>query len=126
MGLGKTVQVIALMLAIANDRAARGATGGANGGAARAGAGGRGGAPRHCHLVVAPASVLDNWHREFLNWAPSLRVAKYHGPQAERLLLQGTLDASRFDVLLTTYSYFEGDSQAGSADRKWLNKRQVG
>ena len=37
------------------------------------------------------------------------QVYKYHGPAAERLLMQEELNTKGFDVLLTTYSYFEGD-----------------
>ncbi|PHJ17515.1 snf2 family [Cystoisospora suis] len=38
-------------------------------------------------IVVAPASLLDNWVKELEDWAPFLapdRVMKYHGKQAER------------------------------------------
>lgn len=38
-------------------------------------------------IVVAPASLLDNWVKELEAWAPFLapdRVMKYHGKQAER------------------------------------------
>ena len=31
-----------------------------------------------------------------------------------------------FDVVLTTYSYFEGDGQATVTDRKWLRRFQWG
>lgn len=31
------------------------------------------------HLVVAPASVVSNWEREFEIFAPHLRVVRYHG-----------------------------------------------
>jgi hypothetical protein len=55
---------------------------------------------RRCHLVVAPASTLDNWLREFGLWAPSLVVAKYHGSQALRTQMQRDLDDSTFDVLV--------------------------
>ncbi len=40
------------------------------------------------HLVIAPASVLSNWAREFENFAPHLNVIKYHGSQAERRVQQ--------------------------------------
>ncbi|CAI7814938.1 unnamed protein product [Closterium sp. NIES-54] len=33
------------------------------------------------HLVVAPASLLDNWQRELQLWCPQLRVVLYHGGQ---------------------------------------------
>lgn len=37
------------------------------------------------HLVVAPASVLENWQREFACWCPALRVASYFGPGRHEL-----------------------------------------
>ena len=76
MGLGKTIQLIALLAAL------------------------RAGGEARPHLVVAPASVLDNWLRELRAWCPSLRAAKYHGPQAERYALQERLDddGRRHDV----------------------------
>ena len=107
MGLGKTVQVVALLCAIADDRAATG----------------RAHAP---HMMVAPSSTLDNWVRELRTWAPSLRSAKYHGAQARRAQLQEELDTDGFDVLVVPYTYFEGDSQAGRADRAWLHRRTWG
>ena len=102
MGLGKTIQLIALLAAL------------------------RAGGEARPHLVVAPASVLDNWLRELRAWCPSLRAAKYHGPQAERYALQERLDDDGFDVLLTTYSYFEGDSAAQRDDRAWLGRKEWG
>ncbi|TYZ58374.1 hypothetical protein PybrP1_006182 [[Pythium] brassicae (nom. inval.)] len=62
------------------------------------------------HLVIVPASVLSNWKREFAWIAPTLRVVVYHGAKDDRLALQDELEAGDFDVLLTTYSYFERDS----------------
>jgi hypothetical protein len=31
------------------------------------------------HLIVMPASVVSNWQREFENFAPHMRVIKFHG-----------------------------------------------
>ncbi|KAL0793290.1 hypothetical protein Bca101_064667 [Brassica carinata] len=31
------------------------------------------------HLVVCPASVLENWERELRKWCPSFTVLQYHG-----------------------------------------------
>lgn len=55
MGLGKSYQVIALLVALK----ARGAEG--------------------PHLVVAPASLLVNWREEFTKWSPTLGVRIVHG-----------------------------------------------
>eukprot|EP00899_Mesostigma_viride_P000983 jgi/Mesvir1/10886/Mv18854-RA.3 len=111
MGLGKTVQAISFMgMVHARD-------------------------PR-CgpFLVVAPASLLENWQRELSQWCPGLRVVLYHG--GRRAELQDTLlrahrrgdmaDGDRstrpFDVMLTCYSLFERDSQVSKDDRALLRK----
>ena len=86
-----------------------------------------GGKPPLPHIVVAPASTLDNWERELRAWAPSLRALKFHGPQAARAAMRDDADATGgFDVLLTTYSYFEGDGAANKLDRSWMRGRPWG
>ncbi|GLC48685.1 hypothetical protein PLESTB_000125600 [Pleodorina starrii] len=37
------------------------------------------------HLVVVPASLLENWQRELRLWAPNLKVVTYYGPAREQL-----------------------------------------
>jgi SWI/SNF-related matrix-associated actin-dependent regulator 1 of chromatin subfamily A len=85
------------------------------------------------HLVIAPASVLSNWAREFENFAPHLNVIKYHGSQAERREQQEQLrphlagrEASRrhlgvepVDVILAPITYFQKEK---SDDRSFLRK----
>ena len=61
MGLGKTIQVLATIL---EDRA-RQPDGGPT-------------------LLVAPTSVLGNWHREARRFAPSLATYVHHGPGRPR------------------------------------------
>jgi SNF2 family DNA or RNA helicase len=74
MGLGKTLQVIALLLSEKN-RAYRPS------------------------LVVAPATIVENWRREILKFAPSLTVYIHAGPGRagipERL--------TPFDVVVTSF-----------------------
>lgn len=72
MGLGKTVQVIALLLTIRGKGQS---------------------------LIVAPTSVLPNWKAELAKFAPSLRVAVWHGPERKT---EAKLDEA--DVILTNYS----------------------
>ena len=91
---------------------------------AAAGAAGAAGAPPPVHLVIAPSSVLDNWARELARWCPGLRSVKYHGPAAERKAMRLALDAQGFDVLVTSYTHFEGDNEAQRADRAWLRQRE--
>lgn len=54
MGLGKTIQVICLLCELKND----------------------GKVP---HLVLAPATLLENWRREILRFAPDLKVLVHSG-----------------------------------------------
>ncbi|XP_026478006.1 SWI/SNF-related matrix-associated actin-dependent regulator of chromatin subfamily A containing DEAD/H box 1 homolog [Ctenocephalides felis] len=84
MGLGKTVQVIAF-LGYLKERCLSTGT----------------------HLVVVPASTLDNWSNEFERWCPMLNVVMYYGSPDERRMLRinwvkGGL--SEVDVILTTYT----------------------
>lgn len=85
MGLGKTCQVIAFMAhlkAISEDSGP--------------------------HLVVVPASTLENWLREFQKFCPSLEVQAYYGSQPEREDLRYELAETNFDVLVTTYNLATG------------------
>lgn len=106
MGLGKTVQAVTyltLLKHLDNDHGP--------------------------HLIVCPASVLENWHRELKKWCPSFSVILYHG--AERTMYAKELNslgkAGRpppFNVLLTCYSLFERHSGQQKDDRKVLKRWQ--
>ncbi|MCL2231829.1 MAG: SNF2-related protein [Treponema sp.] len=78
MGLGKTVQSIAVLLRFKEegflDKAAEG---------------------YHGCLIIAPATLLNNWEKEFSRFAPSINVSRYHGHN--RILNRN------YDVFLTTY-----------------------
>lgn len=74
MGLGKTVQVIALLCAELD-------------------------AGRRPSVVVAPATVLENWRREFAKFSPSVSVRLHQG--AERTGFPAEL--SSCDVVVTSY-----------------------
>lgn len=73
MGLGKTLQVIAAVLHLKNE----------------------GRLDNEKVLVIAPTSLLTNWHREIERFAPSLTPFIYHGNKRE---LNGD-----FDIVLTSY-----------------------
>ncbi len=81
MGLGKTIQVIALLLVLRREGA------------------------RRPHLVVAPASLLGNWRAEAARFAPSLRVLVAHPSALGRAELAGLTEAdlAAVDLVLTTY-----------------------
>lgn len=107
MGLGKTVQTISFLLLL--DHLSKQKQSRVCGGP---------------HLVVVPASVLNNWKREFAWIAPTLRIVVYHGAKDARLDLQEALTSDDFDVLLTTYTYFERDSCQD--DRNFLRSFHFG
>lgn len=97
MGLGKTVQSIAFMgwLSVVAQNTPR---------------------VRKPHLIVVPASVLSNWENELERFCPSLTVLRYHGSQNEKSLLRQELrrriPLGEIDVILTTYTLFERESNA--------------
>lgn len=73
------------------------------------------------HLLVAPASLLENWLREIKKWCPAFTVVLYHGNeravQYERLhrAAKGKGPAP-FNVMLTCYSLFERQRSVSSLD----------
>ncbi|KAG8933843.1 hypothetical protein FRC03_004948 [Tulasnella sp. 419] len=97
MGLGKTVQVIAFLAHLKETNANE----------------------QYRHLVIVPASTLENWVREFERFAPGISVQTYYGAQNERSELRYQLLANRsWDVLVTTYNLAQGSD----LDRKFFKK----
>lgn len=84
MGLGKTPQALALLAARTATRPAGGAT--------------------RPHLVVVPASLMENWRRECARFAPRLRAFVHHG--ARRLAPD---DFAGVDLVLTSYGTLARD-----------------
>ncbi|KAF3431011.1 hypothetical protein FNV43_RR25741 [Rhamnella rubrinervis] len=79
------------------------------------------------HLIVCPASVLENWERELKKWCPSFSVLQYHGStrSAYSKQLSSLAKASLpppFNVLLVCYSLFERHSAQQKDDRKILKR----
>jgi SNF2 family DNA or RNA helicase len=74
MGLGKTVQTLAMLEEL------------------------RAGGNTRPSLVVAPRSLLFNWAAEARKFAPSLRVLEHHGTS------RGEAGFEDYDVVLTTYA----------------------
>ena len=58
------------------------------------------------HIIVAPASLLENWQRELARWCPSLKVASYFG--AARVDLRNELDDWRCAPALPQVEVFSG------------------
>lgn len=80
MGLGKTLQAIALLLFRASEGPA---------------------------LVVAPTSVVFNWHSELQRFAPSLNVQLYAEGDREAVLRK----AGSRDVILCSYGLLQGEAE---------------
>ncbi len=88
MGLGKTVQAIAVML----DWRKR---------AAKAG----------CLLIVCPVSVLGNWRRELIRFAPELRTTLHHGKTRAETTEEFQKILDSHDVMLTSYNLLQRDEE---------------
>jgi superfamily II DNA or RNA helicase len=112
MGLGKTPQALALL---ATATAARGtfapvsptlrAAGGQRGGENR-GQTPAGQQAGTVHLVVVPASLVENWRREAARFAPALRVFVHHG--TARLTAK---EFAGYDLVLTSYGTLARDTE---------------
>ena len=103
MGLGKTLQALALLSAATASRPFapvsrrmarenRGQTPGRQ-------------QPATVHLVVCPASLVENWRREAARFTPELKVFAHHGTQrlAEK-------DFAAYDLILTSYGTLSRDA----------------
>ncbi|KAL6593915.1 hypothetical protein ACP70R_048816 [Stipagrostis hirtigluma subsp. patula] len=85
MGLGKTVQAMAFLAHLAEDKNIWGP-----------------------FLVVAPASVVNNWAEELIRFCPDMKILPYWGP--ERNILRKNINPKRlyrrdasFHILITNY-----------------------
>ena len=80
MGLGKTVQVISLLLDLKRDK------------------------QKKASLLVVPASLIANWKSELAKFAPSLSFAVAHPSEVNANAGEiGLADADTFDLIMTTY-----------------------
>lgn len=103
MGMGKTVQAIALVLA---KREIRRAVSGANESLLLPGSSSA--LPEiDCTLVICPASALHQWQREIERFTRegSTKVLCYQGPKRAKSSLQ----FSEYDFIITTYNTIEAD-----------------
>ncbi|WP_346277153.1 DEAD/DEAH box helicase [Pseudonocardia sp.] len=60
-------------------------------------------------LVVCPASLLGNWEREIIRFAPGVPVHRFHGPKRTVAATDG--------FVLTTYATMRGDADVFAAHR---------
>lgn len=95
MGLGKTIQAMAFLGHLAEEKNIWGP-----------------------FLVVAPASVLNNWADEVSRFCPDLRILPYWGALNERIVLRKNINPNRlyrreagFHVLITSYQLLVSDEK---------------
>mmetsp|Transcript_20269 Transcript_20269/g.57059 ORF Transcript_20269/g.57059 Transcript_20269/m.57059 type:complete len:871 (-) Transcript_20269:75-2687(-) len=89
MGLGKTIQTIALL---AHWAATKGQWG--------------------PHLIVVPTSVMLNWEMEFKKWCPAFKVLTYYGNARQRQAKrQGWSKPNSFHVCITSYTLILSDAK---------------
>lgn len=81
MGLGKTLQVITIMLEMKNR-------------------------DKGPMLVIAPVSLLQNWKRECMKFAPSLKVLIHHG----KYRTGRYKELEKYDVVVASYNAAVSDS----------------
>ena len=62
-------------------------------------------------LVMAPVSLMGNWHREAARFAPELRVLVLHGSQRHR----GATRMGQHDIVVAPYSLLLRDSERWQA-----------
>lgn len=89
MGLGKTLQVISLLLAEQQEWES---------------------GQKECRrsLIVCPASLVYNWQKEVLRFAPELKTVLVTGPAAERE--QAVRESSEGEILITSYDLLKRDA----------------
>ncbi|XP_043726158.1 chromatin-remodeling ATPase INO80 isoform X2 [Telopea speciosissima] len=95
MGLGKTIQAMAFLAHLAEEKNIWGP-----------------------FLVVAPASVLNNWADEISRFCPDLRTLPYWGGLQERQILRKNINPKRlyrrdsgFHILITSYQLLVSDEK---------------
>lgn len=95
MGLGKTIQAMAFLAHLAEEKNIWGP-----------------------FLVVAPASVLNNWADEISRFCPDLKTLPYWGGIHERTILRKNLTNKRlyrregaFHILITSYQLLVSDEK---------------
>uniref|UniRef100_A0A8C6Y9K0 SNF2 N-terminal domain-containing protein n=1 Tax=Naja naja TaxID=35670 RepID=A0A8C6Y9K0_NAJNA len=57
-------------------------------------------------LLILPATLLNNWAKEFAKWTPGLRVKAFHGTNKAEQNRYLERIQSRKGILLTTYQMF--------------------
>lgn len=98
MGLGKTIQTIALLCYLIEYKKNYGP-----------------------FLVVAPLSTIPNWMAEFEKWAPSIRKVVYKGNPNTRTETLKMMKTTKWNVCITTYDFILKDRlKLGKYDWKYI------
>ncbi|SEH09016.1 DEAD/DEAH box helicase [Candidatus Venteria ishoeyi] len=92
MGLGKTMQVIARLLVEREQDKDTAPT-----------------------LLIAPTSVIGNWHKEVEKFAPHLRTHIHHGSKREKNARAFQQLAAQQDILITSYTLIRKDEKLFNA-----------
>jgi len=83
MGLGKTIQTIALLAYIMEVKHNNGP-----------------------FMIVCPLSTLSNWVNECNKWAPDMIKVVFKGvPALRKQIFKDDVESGHFNILLTTYEY---------------------
>ncbi|KAJ5385314.1 Zinc finger RING-type [Penicillium concentricum] len=92
MGLGKTVEVIALISLNKRERQLKADPDGLT--------------PTGATLIITPPAILEQWRQELKEHAPTLRVHHYNGIKRGRETTDDMIvdELAEFDVVLTTYN----------------------
>lgn len=85
MGLGKTIQSIAILAQLESEKTRQEILN-----------------RRSHHIVVVPKVTLGKWRQEIAEWFPTARCFTFYGSKEEREVLVADLRAGNFDILLTT------------------------
>ncbi|XP_019908993.2 SWI/SNF-related matrix-associated actin-dependent regulator of chromatin subfamily A containing DEAD/H box 1b isoform X2 [Esox lucius] len=96
MGLGKTIQAISFLASLYEE---------GNMGP---------------HLLIVPASTIDNWVRELNLWCPRLQVLLYYGSVEDRRFLRYDILNKQVDynIIISTYAQTIGNDNDRSLFRK--------
>ncbi|KAI8367781.1 SNF2 family N-terminal domain-containing protein [Blakeslea trispora] len=101
MGLGKTIQTIALVLSTLKSEAEEVSVG-------------RSDDRPKVTLIVTPLSLLQQWVDEINNKTDKIRVLKHHGPSRER----NPAVLEDYDVIVTTYQVLASDMASTKKQKK--------
>ncbi|CAL6027965.1 DNA-dependent_ATPase [Hexamita inflata] len=80
MGLGKTIQTLALLCQVYESFGIRGK-----------------------HLIIVPKSTIPQWQQEQVKWCPMFRMLTVIGEKEEREKQLAALYSNKYDIVLSTY-----------------------